>query len=784
MATEPKVTIYNVDNTVGLGLDPGDNRLNILCPVVSLTGPSEITRVSGPSEFRRLYFGDSLITPDNHRTAVYARALVNYAPIYIKRVTGTNMRGGITSGSASDFYVDSNYNPITGRKVVFSLDSGKVKVPETVLSTYLSTYEGYTVRMKNDIYAGPEFEISDPNEAKCFKDKVTLNSVVGISLASETKSSFIVAIGNTSYTVSNGVTDLNDLLTYLVGRGFIPQIIECNEEGKKVRIVSGSNPSIDFDDGTVKYIGWVSPVGINISKSDSSDTSLSVSNDTSKVVTKITIKTEEENLNTWQLEDGTYVDFVLSQGSDPSSDAGYLIYVGESDPNPDSPSVHIMKKSIPSGVTFLEFKKYMFDFSKTFLLDVAVSGNDSTFVFADVKEVKVEGDIKAESTSVNSALNTDKFAIISKFPSDKNYMSINLSVYDEDNEVYQVDVNFNGISESWRFGFNADLVDGYGVSLYYENINDSSDLIHIVYLGGEAVINGLSTKFGSQVTASYIGTSDIADALSEIPENEEAPVMFDYICDGGIVDSSLSNVILSLCDKYHSFYPVSVPEEKFTEDSIIAIRNFVGSNSKAWYLAESQRDSMLDSGIAVFPGSFYYLRRRIQYANTSSEFGPVYGSVNGDLGITSPIQKFTLKQRERLLDNQINTLKRNPSTGGYYLNNNYTAMRTDSFLQEDSIVLMVNKVNQVAEAYGTTLLSENITEELMRRVEGYLTSALSTRLRVGTQNGPISIRVQCNSSNNPASLTDSGKLRIDIFATFTKSLKEVLIYTNILSMSN
>ena len=78
---EPNVTIYNVDETVGYVTDPVDNRMNILCPVVSPSGPVELTRVTGPTQFLNLYFGGRGVTAEDHMSVIYARSLVSRAPI-------------------------------------------------------------------------------------------------------------------------------------------------------------------------------------------------------------------------------------------------------------------------------------------------------------------------------------------------------------------------------------------------------------------------------------------------------------------------------------------------------------------------------------------------------------------------------------------------------------------------------------------------------------------------------------------------------------------------------
>ena len=103
-------------------------------------------------------------------------------------------------------------------------------------------------------------------------------------------------------------------------------------------------------------------------------------------------------------------------------------------------------------------------------------------------------------------------------------------------------------------------------------------------------------------------------------------------------------------------------------------------------------------------------------------------------------------------------------------------------MQEDSVALMINKINQIADTYAKSIISLPNTDRTRASIESTLTEAISGRLRVGTDYGPQAIRVQCDNSNNPQSLIDQYKVRVDIYATFANSIREVLIYSNILPL--
>ena len=83
--TEGGVYVYTIDETRGLGADPGDTNTNILALAITPNGPRKVTRVSGPTSFKRLYNSSQSITPSSDTTMQYVRALLNFAPIYVKR---------------------------------------------------------------------------------------------------------------------------------------------------------------------------------------------------------------------------------------------------------------------------------------------------------------------------------------------------------------------------------------------------------------------------------------------------------------------------------------------------------------------------------------------------------------------------------------------------------------------------------------------------------------------------------------------------------------------------
>ena len=754
---EPSITVTNIDQTTNLAADPVDNRLNILCPVISPSGPLELTRVSGPSEFKRLFFGGKGISANDETSAIFARSLVAEAPIWIKRAARNTMRAGITSGTGSPVYVDENLQPITGSKVTF-VAPDHVTVEEA-FNAWLEEKENGIVKKGNVIYTQDSTLTSSLSWVKNVSTK-NIQTMITFTAGSGqgTAGSVDVVIGDLRVILDANTTNLDTLLGYLHANGMDPQYYV------------GTGDLIDDELPTnVTTIGWIAPLGVSIVTHATGDEAIiSANTSPSATVNCVTLKTETENVETYEMDPSPSFKFNYSGTS-------YVYYCGDSYEGQASIKYQLLAEPNPTYAEFLSALVHALatDFH------AGTCGTDS-IILPGATEISLTG-FDADSSSiqsVNAAIDSEKFAIISRFPCATPLLTARLSA---DGDIYQLAVTYQDIQETWNFGFDASLVDGYGNSMYYDRVNNDSELIYIVELNGESVTPGLYKAFGNEVTSDYTDVSDVVSALESIPENDEAESYFDFITDAGIVDSTLTATIQNLCDKYFSYYvPSCAPT--LTESEVLARRSSIGSHFRSEFIAQTQRDTTVDAGSVILPASFYYLRRRIELGNTAQEFMALFGSNQGDIGMDAPIQKWTRAQREKFLDSQIVTLKRDPSTG-YCLNDNKTCYTIDSYLQEDGIVLMVNKISQVADAYGKTLIARYHTRALETAVQEELTLTLSNRLRVGTDNGPVSITVVCDSSNNPQSLINQRKIRIDVYATFTRTIRDVLIYSSILPTS-
>ena len=787
---ESKTVVSIIDETIGLAADPVDTGVNILCPIISPNGPVKLTKVTGPTQLRSLYNAGASITSDSEQSLKYARALSAKSPLYIKRASRNLLKGGVTFGRyPSTFYTDQYGNVIDGQEVKFSLSLPAEKEYSKLLKSITDSTMSY-IKMSDTVFVAASGFMTDSNALHKSTVDFDAEHILVIDSSKETLNGDVtIEISGSSYTIPSGTTKdkIESFLTTMCGAQSPNQPIGIY--GTKVvydTTIEGSTTKkrLTFNNGyTLTQVAFGNEFKIKydndadnktIYKKGAKDTSSEITTADKLYIYTIYTKNEYE---------GAYIpsdiDFKLKFDAGTGDEVIHVISAGK---NSDTTDNYVIE--VPAKTTYDNMLAYLAEQINVYTT-TDVSGYDSFIIVngtttSDDNPESTTEDVSIAVTNLSKP-GLDEFGIVSKFPNAGKAITVSLTAANNDKyHTKEISVSYAGTTEDWTFSLDAGAVDGYGNDIGYKRINQDSDFIEIIPIGGTSS-KVQTISIGNEITSDHIGVSGLVAALKYIQEYEESPVNFDYIVDGGVVDATYSSAIISACEVYQSFYPMSCQTTKVTKANLKNNRNRLGSTEtfRANFIGAVQNEAILDSGIDTFPGSYYYLSKRLSLANTVREFAPLFGITEGDIGISSPAVEFKKSEREELLDSQVMTLRRSMTTGSYYLNDDLTVQKTDSYLQETSTVLMVNTINHVAMNYAETLKGQFNTAELRSKVVNALTSFISTRLRVGTQNGPDSITVVCDSTNNPQSLINQRKLRIDIYGRFNRSIKDVLIYTHV-----
>jgi hypothetical protein len=804
MANEPSVKVSIIDDTLNLGSDPVNTDVNVLVPVISPSGRAGCYKVSGSSEFKREYNNSNKVIPTDHISMITARALSSHTPIWVKRVIRNNILAGRDSLNSRNVYVDRDtLLPISGNIVKLSIPNKK-NVADSVSNFQAriqSIASGGTITVSSYSISNSEIITSiDPSTSA--SDIKGAYELLGTAVEPYTKtptnvlkmirSSDVDGIQvtfNSSYTYifsNDKDSDLSGLLEYIQSKNIYPdhvngQNIYYDIETHKVVVLNDASNGIDelvFNNSnvTIKVIPTKDASG----ESYKTTIRLLDNSELSKYLEYCYLKKSEEDFSKSYPITNIDISFTLNNTIE------HRFVKGEYEDHKhdkDEEITEILHKITADTETAI--LKYIYD--TLYSICEACTISSMSFVVPGLTSADKgdKSEIVIETQEINTTINLASYAIVSLTPN--TYDNINITVTQPDKtipDMCHLTMTYGSISEDYDFSMTDGAVDGYGTDISYTKINDKSNYIRIVKLDGKNYDKSYSFNIGSGISNDYIDEDSIGDALQSIIDEEANPVLFDYVSDGGVIgNSNITSAIKNCISEWHSFYIASCPT-KMTKTNLESMVTSLGDTYTICMPGYSAKTTDIDQGSVLMSGSYFYLVRRLEMANSNLEYTSIFGD-RGLLSIT-PFVKFKKVDREELLDYRIPTLQPRLSSSGsvsYYQNLDCTLQSTTSYLQDVNIVLMTNKICQLAINYGKTLIGHNNTRILRLNVETELGTIIQDRLRVGTEYGPLGVSVLCNSVTTQ-SLIDRGYVKIEIYASFTRAIQNVLVYTHVQSLSD
>ena len=805
MANEPSVKVSIIDDTLNLGNDPVDTSVNVLVPVISPSGRADCYQVSGPSEFKREYNNSNKITPNDHISMITARALSSHAPIWIKRVVRDNILAGRDCLNSRNVYVDKDtLSPISG--AIANLSISKKSTVQDHVDNFESKIQSDILdgtRLGSYSISGSEIISTDkkPDSGTVSRSKYIVDNYkefLGAAVTEYTKfpNSVLVFINNkihnlevtfnTSYSytfLTEKDSDLSGLFDYIVENNIYPDHvigtnIKYNIETHKISKLKDDDYAITglvFNNNNVSI--KVTPYITETTTNDG----VKLGDPKDYIEYCYLLKSESDWSNNYPIEK---LDLSFIFGTDDSSTTHrYIKGIDTSTETLDSNTIiHKIDDNIDGEYDIL---KYICN-SLVSICGACTSGSNSFIVPGLTNAISgSESEMEINTEEINTTIDIASYAIVSLTPNTNNNINISVNIPDKTlPNIYHLTMTYGSISEDYDFSLIDGTVDGYGTDVSYTKINDNSKYIRIIKLDGDNVNNSYSFYIGSGVTNDYITEDSIGDALQSIIDEESNPVLFDYVSDAGVVgNSNITSAIKNCISEWKSFYVASCPT-KMTKTNLESVAKSLGDTYTMCYPGYSAMTTDIDQGSVLMSGSYFYLARRLEISNSNLEYTSIFGD-RGLLSIT-PFIKFKKADREELLDYRIPTLQPRITASGslsYYQNLDCTLQSTTSYLQDVNIVLMTNKICQLAINYGKTLIGHNNTKQLRMNVETELNEWIKERVRVGTEYGPLSSTVLCNSITSQ-SLIDRGYVKIEIYASFTRAIQNVLVYTHVQSVTS
>lgn len=461
----------------------------------------------------------------------------------------------------------------------------------------------------------------------------------------------------------------------------------------------------------------------------------------------------------------------------------YYYYTGKMPETEIVPSGLTVVKMDSNAVNAEEFKTLLF---KNLYLTQKIGMYGDYFI--STSELEISSDTNSITTSSGKVTQTttDQFAIVQKFPSTSAVFQFSYSKSNEVEDMIDLSINYkDGTSKvDWTMSFVAGTVDGFGIDQWYTRVK--SEYFEVVNLQEEGVTGDIlksytSPTFGDKVGVPAYDNQYIKDAINEVLEYED-DILYDMIVDGGVIDSGVAQVCQTMATKLNAIYPASLPTDKSTSTLI----SYVGAANFNHYVARllAAADREYVAGFSkVIPGSIKIVRSILSlFRNKAVEFAPNFDLNHGTVGVTNLVQDFTKTERELLLDYKIETLKGGINTA-YYINDNTTAQPNKSYMSEEQNVRMTNTAIHTLENFVKTYKAELNTSSTRTKAQDGANSALQDRLFKGKQYQPAMYRAVCDDTNNTDQVINDNKLVIDLYASFTPSVKYILLRHYIVPLS-
>lgn len=350
------------------------------------------------------------------------------------------------------------------------------------------------------------------------------------------------------------------------------------------------------------------------------------------------------------------------------------------------------------------------------------------------------------------------------------------------------------VLESWTVSNSRSAFDGYGNSIFIENVLGGSFYIGAIVLGDSDsdIEMPSSTIRGVRLIKSRgsisVGVEDVGykqSALNDFSNTETYPLK--VLLDGGDSTTAYKKKLIEVAKTRRDCVAVlsTLAQDENSSDPLGAVVNFrknvLNANSSYATMFTPHvkiYDEDTASYVFISPDA-YYAGLLSQTKNNSEIWYPVAGLTRGVLDSALDVSvRFTDGERDLLVDNQINPI-RFYSGAGVTIWGNETLQTTASKLQSLHVRMLLCQIEPaIKDSLKSFLfeLNDEASWDSMRvAVDSYLDDIVARR-------GLDSKRVVCDRTNNSANDLDNNRANIDIYIVPTGYLKE--IHLNVTIQSN
>lgn len=323
---------------------------------------------------------------------------------------------------------------------------------------------------------------------------------------------------------------------------------------------------------------------------------------------------------------------------------------------------------------------------------------------------------------------------------------------------------------------------------------DDSMLINAYYM----------SFFASLVIAPAKDKSGLVDAVDVLADNEVYP--FRYVATFGSTDTELLNALAGIVRNpaddqddaaalagFDASYPEDIwghwfsafdmdskdKAANYASNHNILLLNKVDENRTGFLLDASKNDAT----VKIAASTLYWERVMINRSQ-NNEFASVFGKQYGQLNYTKPDRIVGRKEREDLLEANINCCKYDLRTGIYYLNDNWTAAAgsgadkvTEAYAEENEVRFahsISNALQDILDQFKVRRNTDKTRKDVTDMINLYFEDYVMTQ---GFP--PEEYLVICNETNNDDAVIRSRKLCVETKVRLYNSIKYITIVNSI-----
>lgn len=310
--------------------------------------------------------------------------------------------------------------------------------------------------------------------------------------------------------------------------------------------------------------------------------------------------------------------------------------------------------------------------------------------------------------------------------------------------------------------------------------------------------------FASLVIAPAESESGLVDAVDVLADNEVYP--FRYVATFGSTNADLLNALAGIVDNpvdgqedaaalagfdasysedirnyWFSAFDIDSKDKAATYDNNhnIILLNKNDENRTGFLLDDKKKDAT----VKIAASTLYWERVMINRSQ-NNEFAPVFGKQYGQLNYTKPDTIVGRKEREDLLEANINCSKYDLRAGIYYLNDNWTAgagsganKATEAYAEENEVRFahsISNAIQDILDQFKGRQNSAKTRKDVTDMLNLYFDNYVMTQ---GFP--PEEYMVICDETNNDDAVVRGRKLCVETKVRLYNSIKYITVVNSI-----